>query len=97
MRFRVVWTELDSVPGKSGVKYKTRLETIELKCAQRRFRRYGYDVARCRRQARLLGHWQTNRGVGKHRKTKSLMSRVFDPACALLDEKRHKPAVESAP
>jgi hypothetical protein len=30
-------------------------------------------------------------------KTKSLMSRVFDPACALLDEKRHKPAVESAP
>ena len=30
-------------------------------------------------------------------KPKSLMNRVFDPACALLDEKRQKPDIEPRP
>lgn len=96
VKFRVVWATPDKVPGKPEVKYRTRLETVELKCSQRRYRRYDMTLLDLSDQpvysytGTITDEWQAP-------KAKSLMSRVFDPACSLLKEKRLKPDVESGP
>jgi hypothetical protein len=96
VKLRVVWAKPEKVTGMPGVEYKTRLETVEFKCTQRRFRRdemilldtqgkpvYSYT-------GKMSDEWEELR-------PKSLMNRVFDPACALIDEKRRKPTEESPP
>ena len=94
--FRVVWATPDKVPGKPGAQYKTRWETIEFKCSERRFRRYDMTLLDLQDKpvysftGKATDEWEQP-------KAKSLMSRVFDPACALLDEKRNQPDVEPGP
>ena len=96
VKLRVVWALPDSVPGKSALQYKTRLETIELKCSQRRFRRYDMTLLDFEDKpvysftGKPTDEWEEP-------KPRSLMNRVFDPACALLGEKRHKPDKEPGP
>jgi hypothetical protein len=93
VRFRVVWAKPQSPKGLPGRAYKTHLETVEFKCAERRFRRaeiilldpqgspvYSY-------KGEMADEWE---GV----KPKTMIHRVYDPACALIDEKRHNPDKE---
>jgi hypothetical protein len=96
VKFRVVWAQPDNVPGKPGVQFKTRLETIELKCSQRRFRRYDMTLLDLQDKPVYTYTGKTT-DEWEEPKAKNVMNRIFEPACALLNEQRHKPDEELGP
>ncbi|MCA1629490.1 MAG: hypothetical protein LC785_17490 [Acidobacteria bacterium] len=90
VRFRTVFSKPEAVGELPGVKYKTLLETIELKCAARQYRIYettfldpkGEPIRS--REGDITEKW-------KEVKFGSTMEKLSEPACRLIAEKRHDP------
>jgi hypothetical protein len=96
VKLRVVWAKPERLAGTPTVEYKTRLETVEFKCTQKRFRHVEMILFDAEGKAvyswtgKMADEWQQP-------KPRTLMARVFDPACRLIAEKRSKPDEESPP
>lgn len=102
VRFRTTYSNPQTLNGESDIGYKTRLETIEFNCIERRpdVRRYPPPTARYRFfQARLLN--EAGKVVKalepdpsdewKEVKFGSMMDKLSVPACKLIEEKRRSP------
>lgn len=91
--FRWTWSKLQRLGETPEVKYKTRLEITEFRCEERRYRTY---------ETRLLdSNGKTLRTIEqdplaewKAVKFGSIMEKLFNPACALIESKRRKPQTD---
>jgi hypothetical protein len=90
VRFRTVWSKPAALTEKPGVKYKSRLETIEFKCVENRYRIYETTLLDPKgktiesSEVDVSEEWKPVKPGG-------MMRRLFGPACQLIDEKRRHP------
>jgi hypothetical protein len=93
VKLRVVWAKPEKMTQGPAIYYKTRVETVEFKCTKRQFRRDEMTLLDGEGKAVYSYHGQIT-DEWEQPKPKTLMDRIFDPACALIDEKRRKPDEE---
>ena len=93
VRFRVVWAEPQSLKGLPETTYKTHLETVELKCRERRFRRAEITLLDADGK-RVYFHEGESADAWEEVKPKRMMNVIIEPACALIEEKRRDPVAE---
>jgi len=90
VRFRTVLSKSQAVKNMPAEKYKSRLETIEFKCTEKRYRIYETSLIDSQGKAiqsdegDLSEEWKVLKRGG-------MMERLFGPACRLIDEKRLNP------
>jgi hypothetical protein len=90
VRFRTVFSKPEALKGAPGVKYKSRLETIEFKCAEKSYRIY--EVTLLNPQGKPVQSYEREvTEEWKAVKFGSMMEKLFAPACNLIEEKRRNP------
>lgn len=88
--FRTVWSKPQNLREKPSVKFKTRLETIEFKCAERRYRIYQVTLLDSKGKSLEsyemdeAEEWKTAKPVG-------IMERLMGFGCRLVVEKKRNP------
>ena len=94
VRFRTVLSKPEALKEMSGVKYKSRLETIEFKCAERQYR--VYETSLLDPKGKAIKSFEMGMSEEwKAVKSGSMAGRMYAPACKLIDEKRRNPGEES--
>jgi hypothetical protein len=93
VQFRLIWAKPESLKGISGGSYKTRIENVEFKCKERKFKRS--EMTLLDPEGKPVPYKGEITGEWEEAKPKSIMIRVFDPACALIEETRRNPPVEN--
>ena len=85
--FRTVWSKPQTLRDRSDVKYKTRLETMEFKCAERRYR--SYEVTLLDSKGKPVQSYEMDKTEEwKHLKSGGMMEKLFGAACQLIAGKR---------
>lgn len=90
VRFRTVLSRPQQVKETPAVQYKSRLEIIEFKCAERQYRIYQTTLLDLKGnvidsyEGDISEEWKTLKPGG-------MMQKLFGPACSLIDEKRRRP------
>jgi hypothetical protein len=88
--FRTVFKKPEPLREKPGVKYKTRLETIEFKCAERRYRIYQLTLLDDKGKA-VYSYEMKPEEEWLAPKSGGMMSNFMSSACSLISEKRRNP------
>ncbi len=88
--FRTVYSKPEPLREKPGAKYKTRLETFEFRCAERRYRIYQVTLLDSKGKP-VESYEMEPAEEWKIPKPGGMMEKLFGTACALLDEKRSDP------
>lgn len=88
--FRTVYSKPQDMKEKPDVKYKTRLETIEYKCAEKRFRTF--LVTLLDSKDKPVETYEMDRNEEwKTAKPGGIMEKLMGFGCRLVAEKRRKP------
>ena len=96
VRLRVTWARPRTMKEAPGGTYKTHLETVEFKCAERRFRRDEITLLDADGKS-IYSYEGEETGEWEAVKPKTMMYKIIDPACALIEEKRRTPDEEPRP
>ena len=75
---------------KPGVKFKTRLETIELKCAERRYRIYQVTILDSKGKP-VQSYEMDPKEEWKFAKSGSMMDKLGGFGCRVILEKKRNP------
>jgi hypothetical protein len=90
IRFRITLSKPEPVSKNATVKYKTVIEAIEFKCAERQYRIF--DVKRFDSKGNTVDSDETQRSMEwKDIKPRSMMDKFFTPGCATITEKKRNP------
>jgi hypothetical protein len=90
VRFRWVLKKPEALKEMPGVSYKSRLETIEFKCYEERYRLDETTLLDAKGKV-IRSDEQDPLAEWKAVKPGGMMERLFRPACALIESKRRKP------
>jgi hypothetical protein len=90
VRFRWVLAKPEALEEPPGVRYKTRLETIEFKCDERRYRLAETTLLDTKGKL-IRTDEQDPLAEWKALKPGGIMEKLFSPACGLIQQKRRKP------
>ena len=88
--FRTTYSKPEALKEKPGVKYKSRLETIEFNCAAKRYRLYEATLLDEKGKPIKTFAWDPA-AEWKEIKHGGMMEKLSGAACALIDEKRRNP------
>jgi surface-adhesin protein E len=90
VRFRTTFSKAQPLREMPGRKYKSRFETIEFKCSERRYRIY--ETGLLDSTGKPLQVYEVNLSDDwKAVRPGSMMERLSGPACNLIAEKRRNP------
>lgn len=90
VEFRTVWSKSQKIREKPGIKYKTRLETIELKCAENRYRIY--QVKLLDDKGKTVDSYEMDENEEwKTPKSGGIMVRLIDFGCRIVAGKKRNP------
>lgn len=103
VRFRTIFSQPQVLEEKSALKYKTRLETIEFRCAEKPadvlkivpsmpiyYRLYEAELLDAKGKVLRTYEWDPSEDW-RSVKFGSMMEKMSVPACKLIDEKRRNP------
>ena len=92
VRFRWTFDQPEELSGEPQLKYKSRLEVMEVNCSQRRYRLY--DLTFFDASGKVIRSEQMN-PPGEWRTVTfgSMMEKLFAPACELIERTAHPPVV----
>ncbi len=90
VRFRTILSKPEAVNEKPAAKYKTRLETIEFNCTEKRYRLYEATLFDAKGKVVKSYEWDPSNDW-RELKFGSMMEKLSIPACRLIDEKRRNP------
>jgi mRNA-degrading endonuclease RelE of RelBE toxin-antitoxin system len=93
VRFRWTFDQPETLSGEPQLKYKSRLEVMEFKCSERRFRPYHLTYFEATGDIVRL----EENPVDEWRKVTSgsMMEKLFEPACKLIKKKTRTPVASS--
>ena len=87
--FRTIYSKPEVLKEKLGVKYKSRLETIEFNCAGNTARYRLYEAALLDEKGKVIKTFARDPlAEWKETKRGGVMEKLAGAACALIDEKR---------
>ncbi len=90
VRFHTILSRPQTLKEIPGVKYKSRVETIEFKCIERQYRVYAATLLDVKGkpiqsyEVEVSEEWKSLKAGG-------MMEKLFRPACKLIDDKRRNP------
>ena len=85
--FRTIFSKPEVLKEKPGVKYKSRLETIDFNCATNRYRSYETTLLDEKGKVIKTFGWDPS-AEWKEAKHGGMMDKLSVAACKLIDEKR---------
>ena len=88
--FRTIFSKPETLKEKPGVRYKSRLETIEFNCTANRYRLYIATLLDDKGKVIKTFGWDPSE-EWKETKHGSMMDKLAGAACKLIDEKRRNP------
>lgn len=87
--FRTVWSKPVALKETPGAQFKSRVETIEFRCAERRFRIS--EATLFDSDGKAVKSYEVDPSTKwEFVKSGGMMERLFGPACSLINEKRRK-------